>query len=71
MTPSSGNPRLNELGGMNPVENSQTPDRGPTKKPYSKPRLEVYGTLHDIAQAVGNAGNADGGSGNPNHQHTR
>jgi hypothetical protein len=56
---------------MNPVENSQTPDRGPTKKPYSKPRLEVYGTLRDIAQAVGNAGNADGGSGNPNHQHTR
>jgi hypothetical protein len=56
---------------MKPSEERQTPDSGPTKKAYVSPRLEVYGKLRDIAQAVGNAGVADGASGNPNHQHTR
>jgi len=37
------------------------------KKPYSRPRLEVYGNLREITQAVGKTGKADGGSSNPNH----
>lgn len=30
---------------------------------YSAPRLVAYGDVRDITQAVGNMGNADGGSG--------
>jgi hypothetical protein len=32
------------------------------KKPYSTPKLVVYGTLHDITGAVGNKGAKDGGT---------
>jgi hypothetical protein len=56
---------------MKPSEEHEAPESGPTKKAYSSPRLEVYGKLRDIAQAVGLAGVVDGASGNPNHQHTR
>lgn len=38
------------------------------KKPYSRPRLEVYGNLREITQATGRAGGAD--NPNPNHAHT-
>jgi hypothetical protein len=39
------------------------------KKPYSRPRLEVYGNLREITQANGKAGTGD----NPNvhHSHTQ
>ena len=38
-------------------------------KPYSRPRLEVYGNLREITQTVGKAGTGD----NPNvhHSHTQ
>jgi hypothetical protein len=56
---------------MKPSEERQAPENGP-KKPYSSPRLEVYGKLRDIAQTVGLTGAADGGgTGNPNHAATR
>jgi hypothetical protein len=56
---------------MKPSDERQRPESAPAKKAYSPPRIEVYGKLRDIAQAVGNTGIADGASGNPNHQHTR
>ncbi len=31
------------------------------KKPYKTPRLEVYGDLRKITNAVSNKGNSDGG----------
>ncbi len=40
-----------------------------TKKPYSRPRLEVYGNLREITQTVGKAGTGD--NPNPNHSHTQ
>jgi hypothetical protein len=53
------NPRiclLNQLS--NPGNNS------PVKKQlYSKPVLMRYGSLADLTMAVGNTGNADGGTG--------
>ena len=44
----------------------------PMKKPYSRPRLEVYGNLREITQTNGKnaAAKSDGGSPNPNHQKT-
>jgi hypothetical protein len=30
------------------------------KKPYRRPRLEIYGNLHEITDAVGMTGAADG-----------
>jgi hypothetical protein len=42
-----------------------------TKKPYSRPRLEVYGNLREITQTAGKTGKSDGGGvGNPNHTNT-
>jgi hypothetical protein len=44
---------------------------GSAKKPYSRPRLEVYGNLREITQAIGKTGKADGGgTGNKNHINT-
>lgn len=40
-----------------------------TKKPYSRPRLEVYGNLREITQTVGNTGKVD--NPNPNHGKTQ
>ena len=34
----------------------------PGKKTYIEPRLEVYGDLREVTQAVKNQGNADGGT---------
>ena len=31
------------------------------KKPYSKPRLTVYGTVRELTKRVGTHGNRDGG----------
>jgi hypothetical protein len=31
------------------------------KKPYTKPTLTVYGTVRELTQKVGTAGQADGG----------
>jgi hypothetical protein len=38
----------------------ESPDYG-AKKPYSTPRLEVYGDLRKITNTVGNKGSPDGG----------
>jgi len=37
-----------------------TPNPGP-KKPYSPPKLTVYGTVVELTKQVGTHGNADGG----------
>jgi hypothetical protein len=39
------------------------------KKPYSRPRLEVYGNLREITQTRGKAGAGD--NTNVNHSHTQ
>lgn len=39
------------------VNNADTP-----KKEYAAPRLEIYGNIHQITQAVGSSGMNDGGS---------
>jgi hypothetical protein len=31
-----------------------------TKKPYSKPKLTVYGTMRELTQKVGHSGKLDG-----------
>ena len=31
------------------------------KKPYSKPKLTVYGTVKELTQSTGNSGSRDGG----------
>lgn len=31
------------------------------RKPYERPRLEVYGDIRDIAKAIGHEGSLDGG----------
>jgi hypothetical protein len=36
------------------------------KKPYSKPKLEIYGDIADITQNVGKTGKADNPPTNPN-----
>jgi hypothetical protein len=33
------------------------------KKPYKSPRLEIYGDLREITQAVGKTGKTDGNPG--------
>ena len=33
------------------------------RTPYAKPKLVHYGNIREITKAVGNKGNADGGSG--------
>jgi hypothetical protein len=46
---------------------------GSRKKPYSRPRLEVYGNLREITKAVSDsaAAKSDGGGvGNPHHVKT-
>jgi hypothetical protein len=41
------------------------------KKPYSRPRLEIYGNIREITQTTGKTGKSDGGGvGNPNHINT-
>lgn len=32
------------------------------KKRYTAPRLEIYGNIHQITQAVGSSGKGDGGA---------
>lgn len=39
------------------------------KKPYSRPRLEVYGNLREITKTTGKVGTGD--NPNPNHSHTQ
>jgi len=36
------------------------PDKREPKKPYSKPKLTVYGTIVELTQKVGHAGSLDG-----------
>ena len=46
-----------------PSESSNTPSASVRdgRPVYAKPRLQVYGKLQEITQAVGNMGNLDGG----------
>jgi hypothetical protein len=56
------------------MERSDKRDLKPTgsiKKPYSRPRLEVYGNLREITKAVGTTSTkSDGGGSNPHHVKT-
>ena len=36
------------------------PTKNASKKPYSPPELEVYGTVQELTKRVGNSGNVDG-----------
>ena len=49
------------------MANNQIPEDGaiPNKKPYTGPRLEVYGDLRDVTQNVKSKGLPDGGSVGP------
>jgi hypothetical protein len=38
------------------------PVKRETKKPYSKPKLTVYGTVRELTQRNGSRGQLDGGS---------
>lgn len=38
-------------------------DRSKAKKPYSAPKLTVYGDIREVTQAVGKRGQKDGGAG--------
>lgn len=39
------------------------------KKPYSEPKLTVYGTVRELTQKVGRNGQPDGGISPRNHTH--
>ena len=56
---------------MKPEDSATADDRVPAaqRKPYEKPRLEVYGDLTDIARAQGSGAKNDG-SGHPNKHFT-
>jgi hypothetical protein len=41
--------------------NTDKSDAG-RKKPYERPRLDVYGDIRDIATSIGMIGQADGGT---------
>jgi hypothetical protein len=34
----------------------------PARKPYERPRLEVYGDIRTVTEAIGHSGNDDGGT---------
>jgi hypothetical protein len=38
-------------------------DDGPAKKPYERPRLEVYGDIREVTDTLDRAGVADSGHG--------
>ena len=59
--PSTGPSLVVRGEGLPPVEL-------PKKKPYSTPKLVVYGTLSDLTRGTGSAGNLDNGAG-PNKTH--
>lgn len=44
-------------------DKAPTPVEPAKKKPYSTPKLVVYGTLSDLTRGNGNAGNLDNGVG--------
>jgi len=48
---------------------SDTPHLKPRRKPYQKPRLQVYGDINTITQAKATGGLSDG-SGHPNKHFT-
>ena len=52
-----------------PKKEATVPQK-PAKKPYSTPKLVIYGNLSDITRAVGKTGALDGG-GNVNANRTR
>jgi hypothetical protein len=51
------------------VAKQEIPNDGssPGKKPYTGPRLEVYGDLRGITQTVGKKGTLDGGASMTDH----
>lgn len=52
-----------------PDKRKVSPAESGKKKPYSRPRLEVYGNLREITKTTGKAGTGD--NPNPNHTHTQ
>jgi hypothetical protein len=57
---------------MNPQDTPASEDRSsqaPTRKPYQKPQLQVYGDLAKITRALTSSGSNDG-SGHPNMHFT-
>ena len=54
---------------MNVDSNSPTiQKRDVLKRPYAKPQVLNYGTIHEITQALGKAGNADSVMANGNNK---
>lgn len=49
----------------------QDEERGskPARKPYKRPRLQVYGDLENLTNAVGSKGNYDGATRGKNRTH--
>jgi hypothetical protein len=41
----------------------------PSKKPYQKPKLKVYGNVEVLTGTVNNMGQLDGGGGGANRTH--
>ena len=44
-----------------PTESPSFKEDRPARKPYESPRLEVYGDIRTVTEAVGHTGNDDGG----------
>ena len=55
---------------MERSDKRQITPTGSAKKPYSRPRLEVYGDLREITQTNGAAGSMIDNA-NPNHARTQ
>ena len=51
-----------------PVNDDARPEQ-PLRKPYDKPRLEVYGGLAEISKSL-NMGSVNDGAGHPNKHFT-
>jgi hypothetical protein len=47
---------------MTAEDRDDNPDT-PAKKPYQRPKLEVYGDIHELAASSGFMGMIDGGHG--------
>jgi hypothetical protein len=45
------------------IQSPESRESSPAKKAYAPPALVRWGTLRDITQSTGDAGNTDGGKG--------
>ena len=47
---------------MPPTKPESIANVGSPRKKYEPPRLEIYGNIHQITQALGHTGKTDGGT---------